>query len=104
MKEEQKKLAKYLTENCNSYDEWLTVMNFGMPSLLKDTDFLYELIREKAESMPQDGDNPLTVSQRIRSICKDLNLKFELYINPIPVRRPDKDQLLVNLAKGKCKV
>lgn len=78
MNAEQIKLTNRLLNRCQSYDEWLTVMNFGMETLISDPVFLYELIREKAARLPQPGESPSALSEVIAHICASLNLEFEM--------------------------
>ena len=75
--EQQKDFARNLIAQTNSYEEWLAVMLFGMPTLLQDQSFLIEMIMQQAEMATNSMPARLNVLiPNMVKICADLGLKF----------------------------
>ena len=46
---EQQNFAVTMTDQCTTHEQWLSVMRFGMGTLIEDSAFLVELIVREAE-------------------------------------------------------
>lgn len=71
MSEDKKNFAKSLTDNCKTHDEWLTVIRFGLSTLLEDQNFLFELISQESMRTPNSIMPPV---DRILTIFDELGL------------------------------
>lgn len=77
MTEEQKQFAHSLLNQTKTYDEWLAVMRFGLPTLLQDQGVLIGAIMTQAENMANSMPAPINVlMDNTVKICADLEIKF----------------------------
>lgn len=53
MDENLKEFVSSLLKQANTHDEWLQIMKFGLPTLVKDQDFLFSLILEAVPNLNQ---------------------------------------------------
>lgn len=77
MTEQQKQFASNLLAQTKSYEEWLAVMRFGLPTLLQDQEVLIASILSQAEAMAASMPAPINVLMgNAVKICADLNIEF----------------------------
>jgi hypothetical protein len=68
-----------LTDAAKTYDEWLSIVRFGLPTLIKDQNLLMEVIVRRAQILCDE--NKIHVGHRVVAddaavILEELNLKF----------------------------
>jgi len=79
MAEEHGKFAIELTDKCETDQQWFAVMNFGMPTLLKEPKLLMECITRRA-CRKHDGihDCQKSVADFAAEVMACLDLRVEV--------------------------
>ena len=75
---EQQNFIRTMTDGIGRHEEWLVVMQFGMPTLLEDPPMLAELLAAEATKLA--AKSPLasrTAADELPVIMRELFLKFE---------------------------
>lgn len=77
--EQDTNFAVELTDAAKTHDEWLSIVRFGLPTLLKDPNLLMEIIVRRAQILCDQ--NKVHVSHRVVAddaavILEELDLKF----------------------------
>lgn len=68
-----------LTDKCRTDAEWLSVMRFGLETLLKNPSVLMECITRRAEVLKQQSELPSKVTADFAvELFKTLGLRFEV--------------------------
>jgi len=68
-----------LTDAAKTHDEWLSIVKFGMPTLLRDQQLLMEIIVRRAEIVCEQNKKHAihrVVADDARVILDELGLKF----------------------------
>jgi hypothetical protein len=85
MDAKQKKFVDWLATSCKDHDEWLTVIRYGLPTLLQDQGVLIEvLINEAKRDVPiqsTQGGRAVDANVKpdsVRRIMGELGLRFEV--------------------------
>jgi len=74
---EKENFAINLTDQCKTHDQWLTVVKFGMGTLLKDQHLLFEIIvREAEREAKRSGVDSHVAADHVASIMKELGLRL----------------------------
>ena len=77
MTPEQKRFVEQMATGCKSWEEWKTLVDFGMPTLLKDQEVLVALIVAEAEKQAQRAESGReTTAQCFKWILDQLGLKL----------------------------
>ncbi len=77
MTEQQKQFAHNLLNQTKTYEEWLAVMRFGLPTLLQDQEVLVDAMMTQAEMMAGGERNHIeSLMRNMVKICADLEIKF----------------------------
>jgi hypothetical protein len=74
MEKKHRDFLDKMMRDCKTHDKWLTIVNFGLPTLLKDRDVLIELIVNEASRI---SDDPTRIAG-IWQILGELNLHLEV--------------------------
>ena len=72
---EQIAFTKQLTDNAKTYHEWLMIIRYGLPQLMKSQRFLMQLISNRVEK-DSEGENNLNHS--FLTVIEDIGLKLEI--------------------------
>lgn len=76
MTTQQKSFVDGLLRNANSHEDWLTIVQFGLPTLLKDQDVLIEVLMNEAKGISES--DPAKLASSLKTILDELGLKFSL--------------------------
>jgi hypothetical protein len=76
----KERFAIDLTDKCETDDQWFSVMQFGMATLLQDSPLLFECIVRRAQKIIDTTAMSCThnVADMSRDLMQKLNLKFEV--------------------------
>ena len=77
MKPEQREFVDKMMTECQTHEQWLMIMNFGMPIFITDEDVLIEVIINEASKQVEctKGAGQPIVSEVI-AILQELGLRF----------------------------
>lgn len=74
---DQENFAIQLTDSCKTHEEWLSVMHFGMGTLLRSQPLLMEcIVREAERECKRTGLPSRVPADHARAIMVELGLKF----------------------------
>ncbi|HYE73500.1 MAG TPA: hypothetical protein VEF04_09215 [Blastocatellia bacterium] len=84
-KNDMEQFAVNLTDNCKMHEEWLSVVRFGLKTLLENQPLLIEIIaREASRQLERKNLQSLVIADEVRFIFEELELK--LVINEFSYR------------------
>lgn len=71
-------VAKTLTANCGSHEEWLAIVRYGLQTLLEDQEIFIELLMREAqkEADRKGDDRPFAHIEYAVEILAELGLRF----------------------------
>jgi hypothetical protein len=75
MEDKQKKFVFDMDRQCAEHDDWLVLVRFGMPTLLKDQEVLLELIyREARRQSERDKVDVFRPAEYMQKLFEELGL------------------------------
>jgi hypothetical protein len=77
---ERENFAVTITDTCNTHQEWLAVVRYGLGSLLENQPLLIEIIVREAVREIERGHMPSShvAADEARRIFQELGLRFEV--------------------------
>jgi selenophosphate synthase len=83
MDAKQREFVSWLVGGCKTHTEWLTVISYGLPTLLKDQDVLVEVIINEAKRLAEHDEGQGIVetaspAEAVMRILDELGLRLTL--------------------------
>jgi len=68
--------SRTLTEQCQTHEEWLAVVRFGLQELLREQSLLVELLFAEATREAERGNHQRQTDEELDCILQELGLRF----------------------------
>jgi hypothetical protein len=77
MTEKQKQFVDGMIKACDNHEQWLSIVRFGLPTLLQDQPGLIELMQREAQKLSDQDKGESTPAPYLSIILDQLQLKLE---------------------------
>lgn len=78
MNPEQRQFASALAAQADTHEKWLSIVKFGMQSLLNDQQLFVDIIGLEALCQQKRHDDINTIGQELNDILVELDLRIEM--------------------------